>query len=93
MRLYTNASVKIVEKNSFTNTENQPVEYFTVYLKNDEGEVLEVNSGTDFSDHESKSGVAIIKATKRDSGGGFKLALKEFVVNGSIETADVDTIN
>jgi len=91
MKLYTNAGVKIVEHNNFQDEQGRPVDYYTVYLKNEDGEVLEVNSGTDFTNMEGETGIACINATKRATGGGFKLSLKDFKKNDSLDTPD-DTI-
>jgi len=77
MYLYAEATIKIVEKNNFSDQEGKTVEYFTVFLKNEEGEVIEVNTTTDFTSKEGVKGVAKIRATKRE-GGGHKLSLKEF---------------
>lgn len=91
MRLYTNATIKIVEENHFTDQNGKPVDYFTNYIKSDDNEVLEVNSTTDYSAHEGETGIATINATKRETGGGFKLSLKDFREG---ETVDIeDTIN
>jgi len=78
MKLFTEGTIKIVEKNNFSDQEGKTVEFYTVFLKNEDGEVLEINSGKeDFSNMEGEYGVATINARKRD-GGGYKLSLVAF---------------
>jgi len=84
MKLYSECTVKIVEKNNFSDPDGKTVEFNTNYLKNKEGEVLEINSTKDFSSNEGETGICVIHARKRE-GGGFKLSLREFIPNETID--------
>jgi len=84
MILQTNATLKIVEKNSFKDQEGKEINYHINYLKDEEGGVLEVTSGPDFSGYEGQSGVATITPRKRE-GGGYKLSLTDFTPEASID--------
>jgi len=90
MKLYANATLRIVEKNSFADENNQTVEFFTNFLKNEDGEVIEVNSKEDYSEHEGKFGVAAIRVRKQDTK-GFKLTLAGFVP-GEAAPEEEDTV-
>jgi len=81
--------IAIVEHNSFPDREKpgETIEFYTNYLKNSEGEMLQVNSKESYEKFEGKSGVATIEITPRQSGGGYKLSLKEF--SEGIELDDI----
>jgi len=83
MQLQTHATLKITERNSFKDQEGKDVEYYANFLKDGEGQVLEIPGTTDFSEHEGRDGVATIRARKRE-GGGFKLSLVDFIPEATI---------
>jgi len=74
MQLQTNAEIKIVEKNTFPDEAGNTIGYFTAYLKNDEGEVLKINSKKDLSPFEGQNGVVTVWL--RDQGGKTQLLLE-----------------
>jgi len=77
MKLYTNATIKITERNSFDNEKGETVEYGIAYIKDSDEGVLKVNTGkTNFGEFEGQEGVAVLNA--RDDGGRIKLSLVEF---------------
>lgn len=82
MHLYVEAKLAMVEKPEPFNDENgKPVVYYINHLKTDEGAVLVANSGTDFSEHESKRGVAKLRVRTADdafrqAGGSYKGLVK-----------------
>jgi len=91
MNLFANAEVKIVEKQSFTDEGGTTVEYFVNYIKNDEGEVLELNSKNDYTEFEGKTGVVKIRARKQETR-GFKLTMVGFVEGDVIGSDAEDTV-
>jgi len=63
MKLYAKVRVLAVEENSFKNNENQEIKFCKNYLKDDEGSVIELNSGKqNFSEFEGKEGVGEFEA-------------------------------
>jgi hypothetical protein len=79
MKTYIPARIAVVEKNSFPDKETgQTIEFYTNYVKNSDGEMLQVNSKESFEAFEGKSGVCTIEISPRSNGGGFKLSLRGF---------------
>lgn len=77
MKLYSNATIKICEKNSFENDEGENIEFYGAYLKDDEGQVVKISSGKrDLSEFEGQQGVVVLNV--RNDGGGIKLSLVDF---------------
>jgi len=84
MKLFTNATLKIVEAESFAGENGETVQFFKNYLKNPEGEMLVANSKRDFSSVEGEKGVATLLVREREKG-GFKVSLDEFAVGDFAE--------
>jgi len=77
MKLFTNAVLKIVEKEQFAGENGETIEFFKNYLKNPDGEMLIANSKHDYSDLEGEKGVATLLVRDREKG-GFKVSLDAF---------------
>jgi len=96
MNLYTECTLRIVEKNSFPDENGQTVTFCTNYLKTEDGEVLEINSKDDYTQFEGQRGVAKINVKKQDpvSVGdrsiqrGYKLVMRAFTPG--LEMAEVE---
>jgi len=90
MKLYAEVEIRIVEKNSFKGNDGNTVDYYTIFVKDNEAKVLELTSGKDFTEYEGSKGVAAIEARERE-GGGFKLSLRDFKEGESIgEEEEID---
>jgi len=84
MKVYTNVTMKVTERNSFENDKGETIEYGSVYLKDKEGSVLKVNTGkADFTKHEGSEGVAVLNL--RDENGKLKVSLVDFKPEETIE--------
>jgi len=67
MRVFTNARIISASQNNGKDEEGKAFTWFTVFLKNDEGEVLEVSSGNNnFEEFEGESGVVELEIRKQD---------------------------
>jgi len=85
MKLFTNAVLKIVEKEQFAGENGETIEFFKNYLKNPDGEMIVANSKNDFSAQEGEKGVATLLVREREKG-GFKVSLDSFQVGEFEET-------
>lgn len=74
MKLYTNAKILAVETNNFSDEQGRTIEFYTNFIKDEEGAVLKINSGKeDFSKYEGKTGVLGIEI--REQNGQIKAKL------------------
>jgi len=86
MKAYIVGKIAVVEKNTFPDKETgQTIEFFTNYVKNSNGEMLQVNSKESYEQYEGQSGVLGIEITPRTQGGGFKLSLREFSTGETLD--------
>jgi len=68
MRVFTNARIVSASQNNGKDDEGKAFTWFSVFLKNDEGEVLEVSSGNNnFEEFEGESGVVELEIRKQDN--------------------------
>jgi len=83
MKVYTNATLKITERNSFENEKGETVEYGVAYLKDAEDGVLKVSTGkADFTKNEGQQGLAVLNI--REQGGSVKVSLVDFKEDATI---------
>jgi hypothetical protein len=77
MKVYTNITIKITERNSFDNDAGETIEYGSAYIKGEDGSVLKLSTGKkDFSEYEGQEGLAVLNV--REDGKHLKLSLIEF---------------
>lgn len=84
MRVYAEVKFLASDRQSFTSDEGENVEYHVNALRG-EGGIIQLNSKADFSECEGKEGVAEIEAKENENGKGFKLTLKRFTAEESLE--------
>jgi len=84
MKLYTNATIKITERNSFVNDKGETIEYGSIYLKDSDEGVIKVSTGkSDFSKNEGQEGLVVLNA--RETNGSIKLSVIDFKEGGQID--------
>lgn len=84
MRVYAPVKFLASDKNEFTSDEGENVVYFVNAVRG-EGGIMELNSKADFGACEGKEGVVEIEAADGLKKGSFKLTLKKFYEDASIE--------
>jgi len=86
MKMYVEAMLKISEHNNFAGENGETVEYDTNYLKDNDGNMLIVNSKASFAPAEGKSGVAILEIREdSEKKNRFRISLKGFAEGQVIE--------
>jgi hypothetical protein len=80
MTLFLEGAIELVSKSSFTDKQTGDEQVrFKHYVKNDEGEVIVLNSKKDFSSVKNVDGVARIGVYEINDRPGFYLTLLDFV--------------
>jgi len=81
MEVYANAKLVACGSKEFIDKETgNPVKYFEIILKSQDGKVATVTSGADYNQVEGQSGIAVLRI--KDTG---KLSLYRFIVGAPFE--------
>jgi len=84
MKLFTEGTIAIAGPDNFEGTNGETVSYYKNYLKNSDGEIVEVGSKVDFQDCVGQYGVCELTIRKRDKG-GYSLSLTKFTAGEAVE--------
>lgn len=84
MKMYIEATIVAVSKESFKDNAGDVVEYFVNFVKNTDGQTIQANSKADFTSCEGKTGVAGIETSLGYEGKNLKYSLREFLVDSTL---------
>jgi len=81
MKVFLEASLEMVAKKTFTNRDTGTVETkYRTYLKDEDGDIINVNCNTNFEVYKGREGVAKLGVYEQGKDGkGYWLSLLEFV--------------
>lgn len=84
--LYANIKILSSEKQEFKNDEGKDVQYFVNVIKTDDGDVLTINSGKDYSENDGETGMGVFRVTQEEK--RFKLTLADFHRGTSVDAPE-----
>jgi len=86
MKVFANARVIVCEEQNATDEQGTAFNWFTVYLKDETGSVLKINSGkNNFSDFEGENGIVEIDLFEDQNTKKLKAKAVAFTANKSFE--------